>query len=1498
MKTTYFFIICIGVSIVSFNQNAFAYNDCTKDGKNYSCFPIKRWDYKRWYILDARYAYKLYSKDGYETAEQAKSVVGEVEIPWFPINIDENNYVYGWMSGIDYNNPYMQGWRGKHIQQERNWNTCPSNTVESFKSDKAIYCKIPKPLALGCSPSVGNPCSVTTGNKFLSEIDWVSSTSLLKVHRFYNSLPSGDLQQEGDENYAAGWTHNYAMSLSIGEVKDDKLNLRAQSLEDFTSAIVLERADGKKVLAVRDYTDTTIAGNSGWFIDRDESLKLKQVQNDNKWQVTHVDTGQVETYEPLITGQSEPSKFVLTRIDYLNGQYIALTYDQGRLYQVRDHFGNTLTYEYANSLDNAISAVTLPSGKQISYVKQDNELKVTRPGYGTKTYLYDEPEYAPNPNGLITGIIDEKGDRYATYAYDDKNRGVSTEHAHGSEKYTLDYNNLTSLVVTPNGGNYSYDLQTISGRNKVIRINKPEGTVSNTYDGAGNIVSRTDIDITNRYTYDTSRNLQNSEVKAYGRRESTITLTEWADDLPVKTKVVEGKATNYGTLEYILRTTTYTHDDKGNILSKTITDPLTNKSRTWTYTYDQYSQRTSETDPQGLTQTWVYDTNNGNLLKYTDGQELVTTYGDHTSDGKPQTITEASGQLKTLTYDDAGRILSQTITIAQPELPDLSESQSSWTTLTNSVKEFFNASVVPEPVKYDITQQPSQTATTTYEYDNVGQLISVVLPDGETITYQYDDAHRMTGMTDSLGNRISYTLNGAGDIIETKRYDPQGILSQSGQQSFDVLGRLNKELGNNGQQTTFSYDKQDNLIQTQDALSRIDRQSYDRLGRVIQDIDAESNEVKYEYNGLSQLIAVTDSRGNTTRYTVNAFGETTQIQSPDTGITTFEFNDVGQLMRQVDAAGRVKAYQYDVKGRVSNITDSQGKVIATYNYDDVGHLIAVADPNNSTSYTYDSAGRIIEKIQHIKAQPEQQNQTVRYHYTAGGKVDEMRLPSGKLVIYDHDKGVLKGIRIKHDDHTTQLVDDISYSLEGINGFNWSQTNQTVSHVYDLDGRLTQIKDPAITRGYQYDVGNRITSILDNKANIDYRYTHDKIDRLLQQNLIQASQQTDLAYVYDRNSNRIQNKVSKDTVIDINNISYAPNNNHIVGMTYDASGRIVNDGMRTYTYDTAGRIERIQNGSIGIYNAYNPLGQRIQKNSGNIKTYFSYNEQGQLIGEYDENNNAIREYIYLGGQPIAMLSNQQDGEILQIHTDHLGTPRAVTNKDNTILWRWEGDAFGTSAPSVITVKMPLRMAGQYADNETGLFYNYYRFYNPKTGRYVTSDPIGLGDGMNTYGYVGASPLHFTDFKGLARWKGGYVEGSVDIMPIPFIPVVDAGARGFNFTLQSICEGVTNKKYTIQVWALSGGVNIDKSILKKVSFGAGTAEFDDNNGSQPNPNAFTGFFGAANLSILATWTPWSYAKMGQATGNISGLGVSTDLYAAEAYGGYSKVWSIKEESCDCE
>jgi RHS repeat-associated protein len=109
----------------------------------------------------------------------------------------------------------------------------------------------------------------------------------------------------------------------------------------------------------------------------------------------------------------------------------------------------------------------------------------------------------------------------------------------------------------------------------------------------------------------------------------------------------------------------------------------------------------------------------------------------------------------------------------------------------------------------------------------------------------------------------------------------------------------------------------------------------------------------------------------------------------------------------------------------------------------------------------------------------------------------------------------------------------------------------------------------------------------------------------------------------------------------------------------------------------------------------------------------------------------------------------------LHLDHLGTPKRATNSAGTTIWRAENDAFYTTLPNedpdqdgtLTTVN--LRFPGQYYDQETGLHYNWNRYYDPRTGRYIASDPIGLKGGLNSYAYVDNNPLRWIDPLGLAK-----------------------------------------------------------------------------------------------------------------------------------------------------
>ncbi len=104
--------------------------------------------------------------------------------------------------------------------------------------------------------------------------------------------------------------------------------------------------------------------------------------------------------------------------------------------------------------------------------------------------------------------------------------------------------------------------------------------------------------------------------------------------------------------------------------------------------------------------------------------------------------------------------------------------------------------------------------------------------------------------------------------------------------------------------------------------------------------------------------------------------------------------------------------------------------------------------------------------------------------------------------------------------------------------------------------------------------------------------------------------------------------------------------------------------------------------------------------------------------------------------------------LFLHADHLGAVVKASDAGQNLVWDVERRPFGERSPNVAAIEMPLGFPGQYFDEETGNYYNYFRDYDPSTGRYLQSDPIGLDGGLNTYGYVLQNPINYLDYYGLA------------------------------------------------------------------------------------------------------------------------------------------------------
>ena len=221
--------------------------------------------------------------------------------------------------------------------------------------------------------------------------------------------------------------------------------------------------------------------------------------------------------------------------------------------------------------------------------------------------------------------------------------------------------------------------------------------------------------------------------------------------------------------------------------------------------------------------------------------------------------------------------------------------------------------------------------------------------------------------------------------------------------------------------------------------------------------------------------------------------------------------------------------------------------------------------------------------------------------------------------------------------------------------------------------------------------------------------------------------------------------------------------------YDAAGNPTSDGVITFTWDAANRLNTIASGkgssAVSASYLYNGLGQRLLKTANvltNAPWRYVYDEAGHLIGEYDKNNAARQETVWLDDTPVVVVKQTAPSTqtIYFVQADHLNTPRVILNSTNTPIWRWDNsDAFGVGLPDEDpdkdTVKFEYnpRFPGQYFDKETNLHYNGFRDYEPRTGRYVEADPIGLAGGLNLYAYVEGNPINKVDPLGL---KGSFLD----------------------------------------------------------------------------------------------------------------------------------------------
>lgn len=454
-------------------------------------------------------------------------------------------------------------------------------------------------------------------------------------------------------------------------------------------------------------------------------------------------------------GQLTPSNDALQCVTDSYGRQLNFFYnDKKQLILMIDPAGGSFRYEY-----NGPTAKWPPK-----MLTPELLTSVQYPDGRKRVYHYNEPEYTaePAPVYSLTGISDEvvPGSlvRYATFRYDANGRAISTEHAGGVDKFTVTYDTWGQerTVTDPLGTVRIHKFAEIAGVQNATGQTQPAGSgsasasTSITYHSNGNLASRTDWNgRKTTYEYDPVRNLETKRVEAAGTADARTISTEWHPTYRLPARIAEPK-----------RITTHTYDTNGNLLSKTVqatsdangtqgfAAPAAGNPRTWSYTYNDFGQVLTATDARGGVTTYSYD-GQGNLTNVKNAAGHLTLLSNYDAHGRVGRITDPNGLVTDLTYHPRGWIASRTVGGEQ----------------------------------------------TMYDYDGVGQLKKVTLPDASFIAYTYDDARRLTGITDSAGNSIAYTLDAMGNRTKEEVKDPNGILAGQITRVYDALNRLQQITG-------------------------------------------------------------------------------------------------------------------------------------------------------------------------------------------------------------------------------------------------------------------------------------------------------------------------------------------------------------------------------------------------------------------------------------------------------------------------------------------------------------------------------------------------------------------------------------------------------------------------------------------------------------------------------------------------------------------------------